>query len=167
MDFKRFLDNVILLSQVALNDDPEVHLPPTRQPPEIVQLELDDNDVIIVYDLETTALGRGAEFTQIAASTTDKKQTFDQYILPEGRISYRASEITGLWKKDGKLVYKGKDESPKVLPAVPIEEGISKILAFLKEVKESAKGKIVLVGHNHQGYLATSTKYQRSQKKLS
>ncbi len=132
-----------------MNDDPEVHLPTTRQPPEIVQLELDDDDVIVVYDLETTALGRGAEFTQVAASTTDQKQKFDQYILPVGNISYGAREITGLSKnKDGKLVNRNSD----VIPAVPIKEGISNFLSFLKNVKETRKGKIVLVGHNANGF---------------
>ena len=136
--------------QVVVEDEEEDILPPTRVPPEIVPLQIEDNDIIIVYDLETTtARCQKPEIMQIGASTTDKKYTFDQYILPVGPVGYFGEKVTGLSKnKEGKLVNK----KGEVLPTVDLKEGVSRFLSFLQKVKENEKGNVVLVAHNGNAF---------------
>ncbi len=140
----------MLLPQVAeVNEDDELALPPPRQQPEIVPLDIGDKDVIVVYDLETTGLGKRAEIMQIAASTTDKEHLFDKYILPVGYISSDATRITGLKKENGVLV----NRKGETIPTVSLKKGMSDFISFLQKLKEAnASKKIVLVGHNANAF---------------
>ena len=53
---------------------------------------------VLVFDTETTTVGRSAEIIQIAATTTEDQdaQTFSQYIKPNTLITKAALNIHGI-----------------------------------------------------------------------
>ena len=56
--------------------------------------------VLVVFDLETTSLSNECEITQISASSLDRTDTFDRYVLPVGPISKDASKVTHITKRN-------------------------------------------------------------------
>ncbi|XP_071581489.1 uncharacterized protein [Temnothorax nylanderi] len=91
----------------------------------------------VIFDLETSGLGRSCEILQIAARFEDSE--YNAYIMPLHSISSSASAVTGLEIKNGDLVLDSVPVST-VLPRV----AIGGLLTFLRSIAEST----VLTAYN-------------------
>ena len=122
------------------NDYQTVEVPAKTIEPPLVKASCGQETKIVVFDLETTSLSHECEITQIAAQTFDGI-TFNQYILPEGEIDFRASKITGIQKFNGALFVNGK----KINAALPIKDVLQR---FSEWLSEHCSNEVILVGHN-------------------
>lgn len=90
--------------------------------------------LFILYWFSSLPTGHKAEITQLAAVTWDGKFAFNQYVLPEGHISIKASEITGLTigKVNGKreLLHNGK-----AVESHPIGEVLLNFMEWLEDCR--------------------------------
>lgn len=89
----------------------------------------------IVFDLETTGLGRTSDILQIACVCGT--ESFNVYMKPTCcNISISASEATGVLKHKGKAV-----------ESLPASDGLQRFLQFLSQFPDS-----ILLGHNIQNF---------------
>ena len=121
-----------------------ISIPSMVSQPEVCRIpQTDLLDVqLIIFDLETTALGDSCEITQLAASTMDKTRTFDQYVLPDGTIPSKASSITSITKERDTLFYKGRP-----VPSVDTVTALQRFAEWLENC-----GKSVLIAHNAEKF---------------
>lgn len=95
----------------------------------------------IVFDLETTGLGRTSDILQIACVC--RTESFNVYMKPTCcNISISASEATGLTYIGGVLKHKGK-----AVESLPASDGLQRFLQFLSQFPDS-----ILLGHNIQNF---------------
>ena len=99
----------------------------------------------VMFDLETTTIGKKAEICQLSAVKKDGK-LFNEYVLPEGSISERASRVN-------KLTVKTNTNNQRVLchdgtqvMSVSVEQCLNNFIAFLSV--SPAASTTVLIGHN-------------------
>lgn len=57
-------------------------------------LEFDHSCELVVFDLETTGLGRKSDITEIAACAGE--ESFQNYVIPRCNITSEASRLTGI-----------------------------------------------------------------------
>ena len=101
----------------------------------------------VVFDTETTSLGKDAEICQIAAITKGGN-TYNNYILPTRNISHYASRVNKLTVKitNGQRTL-FKENAP--VKSVPLSECLVNFLNFLSSVGPSSTTRhTVLIGHN-------------------
>lgn len=95
----------------------------------------------IVFDLETTKLGRTSDILQIACVCGT--ESFNVYMKPTCcNISISASEATGLTYIGGVLKHKGK-----AVESLQASDGLQRFLQFLSQFPDS-----ILLGHNIQNF---------------
>ena len=100
--------------------------------------QIDSNDRIVIFDIETTGLSRNSDILQIAA--TDGEKTFNCYIAPRQPICAAASAVTGLtFSERNNQLYKNGE----TVDATTIHKGLLDFIEFLKSYR-----KPILVGHN-------------------
>jgi len=103
----------------------------------------------VYYDLETTGLGfhnkhKNIEIVEIGAVVEETRETFRQYLIPPGgNIPRDASNVHGIYIKDGVLSRDGK-----VLEAVDCKTGLLNFLSWLKGFNQP----IILAGYNSHNY---------------
>lgn len=103
---------------------------------------------IVYFDLETTG-GRFHEIIQIGAKYMDERNCWQQYILPDGEISYKATEIHGMYKDDG-IMY---NSWHRPLAACSPSVGFNRFINFLYRVKgQSDNVTVVLCAHNCRSF---------------
>lgn len=107
----------------------------------------------LVWDTETTTIGKSAEIIQITVMSSDEQFCFSEYITPTTVISQSASNIHGLTSKvvnGNTVMYK---DGKEVL-SFPLEESLTKLLNFIETIRnnctnETSKPVIsVMIGHN-------------------
>lgn len=100
--------------------------------------------------------GRDAELTQLAAVALSLDKRFYRYILPEGSISKKAQEITGLsieiYNEQRCLCHNGKK-----VQSFPLYNALDDFCAWLESVHQKQEpsvknNKFILVGHNAQSF---------------
>ena len=83
---------------------------------------------------------RTSHITQICAKRADS--IFSTYVLPKKAIEPRASEITGLCCRNGKLYHNGTE-----VKALPIKDALKGLFEFL-----GSSDRNIIYGHNIQSY---------------
>ncbi|KAK3082562.1 hypothetical protein FSP39_014125 [Pinctada imbricata] len=114
-------------------------IPPPVWKPESVSLDTFEN--LTFFDLEATGLERDSHITQIAATRGSEEMSC--YIMPKKKINNKASQVTGITTKEGRMFHFGKP-----VPSLSINEAINKFMQFCT----ITAGKVVLVGHNSKVY---------------
>ena len=101
------------------------------------------NYQFVVFDTETTSLGKQAQICQLAAMTKDGK-TYNEYVLPTCNISSYASRVNKLTVKtvNGERTLL-KENVP--VHSVPLSECLQSFTTFLSS---STHCHTVLIGHN-------------------
>eukprot|EP00105_Crassostrea_gigas_P034983 XP_019919131.1 PREDICTED: uncharacterized protein LOC105318905 [Crassostrea gigas] len=95
----------------------------------------------IVFDLETTGLGRTSDILQIACVCGT--ESFNVYMKPTCcNISISASEATVLTYIGSVLKHKGKS-----VESLPASDGLQRFLQFLSQFPDT-----ILLGHNIQNF---------------
>ncbi|WAR27259.1 hypothetical protein MAR_012963, partial [Mya arenaria] len=102
---------------------------------------------IVLFDLETTCLGKNAEILQLAAKSDDT--SFSCYFLPDGDIDPKASNVNSLTVKrdingNRYLCKNGRD-----MHAGTIGDGLRDFLGWLSSLD---KENIVLAAHNGKSF---------------
>ena len=101
----------------------------------------------VVFDLETSSLGKDAENWQIAAITKEGA-TYNNYVLPTGNISHYASRVNKLAVKsiNGQRTLL-KENVP--VQSLPLSESIENFLLFLSTTgTRTTVPHTILIGHN-------------------
>ena len=128
--------------------DPPIPAPPLTTCPDLICIAYDSEKTykLIVFDFETTGLGRNAEICQIAAvGIKSDDPVWMKYILPDSDINPFASQVNG-------LTIDGNDSERRLLKdgnpvdTVSLEEGMSAFLAFLKDQSASVF-RTILIAH--------------------
>ena len=125
-------------------------LPPSLPPPP-------PNDMIILFDLETTGLPLNSEICQISAQVLGEERVWSRYLVPTRNISPGASRVNGLRV--------GKDENGKRIllkdgkevPAKSYIDGLKDFYTHLcllsrKQKNLDPNGRLILLAHNGQRY---------------
>ncbi|XP_052212334.1 protein PML-like isoform X3 [Dreissena polymorpha] len=94
----------------------------------------------VFFDLETTGLERTSHIIQIAAVHTTGQ--FSTYVMPEKKMSLKASEITGVTVVGESMLVKGQ-----TVTAVPIKSALTSFITFLQKCSP-----VILVGHNIESF---------------
>ena len=102
-----------------------------------------ENCTVCFFDFETTSLSDDCDIAQVSAVDFDSLRLFDQYVYPNGSISFRATKVRSIIKSSGKLLCHGK-----LVDAVEVNVGLIKFGLWLKELCS----RVVLVGHNVQAF---------------
>ncbi|XP_078380315.1 uncharacterized protein LOC144663289 [Oculina patagonica] len=105
----------------------------------------------VVFDIETTCLGKHAEICQLAAITKGGN-TFNSYTLPTSNISSHASRINKLTVKiiNGQRTLL-KENVPVM--SVPLSECLSDFIHFLfSNCTRSTSHHTILIGHNTSSF---------------
>ncbi|XP_052791730.1 uncharacterized protein LOC128225872 [Mya arenaria] len=119
--------------------------------PDMITKATDDmekkNINIVLFDLETTCLGKNAEILQLAAKSDDT--SFSCYFLPDGDIDPKASNVNSLTVKrdingNRYLCKNGRD-----MHAGTIGDGLRDFLGWLSSLD---KENIVLAAHNGKSF---------------
>ena len=55
--------------------------------------------LFLIWDTETTTIGKSAELLQISITSKDEQFSFSEYITPKTAISPAASKVNGLTSK--------------------------------------------------------------------
>ena len=98
----------------------------------------------LFIDLETTGFDpKYRNILQISAvSNLNEHDIFNEYLLPVGKISKGASDLTNLNMRKGKLYH-----GDKLLTVVDKKTGLVRIVNYLQSLKQQY-GAIIVVGHN-------------------
>ncbi len=107
----------------------------------------------LIWDTETTTIGKSAELIQVSIVSKDEQFSYSEYITPQGAISPAASNVHGLTSevlhgvkvlcKDGKKVH-----------SVSLQECLIQLLSFIEKTREHYKKETnkpvitVMLGHN-------------------
>ena len=107
----------------------------------------------MIWDTETTTIGKSAELIQVSIVSKDQQFSYSEYITPQGAISPAASKVHGLTSevlhgvkvlcKDGKKVH-----------SVSLQECLIQLLSFIEKTREHYKKETnkpvitVMLGHN-------------------
>lgn len=113
----------------------DVLVPPTVEKVHLKHIESMPK-LVVYFDLETTGLEADCDIVQL--SSVVGQQYFNQYILPSKKVSWRASEITGLTFDSGSLHLRGK-----MVEALEPREALQKWLHWIRPIAP-----VVLVAHN-------------------
>ena len=62
-----------------------------------------ENCTVCFFDFGTTGLSDDCEIVQVSAVDFDGLRLFDQYVYPNGSISFGSTKVTGITKSSGKL----------------------------------------------------------------
>ncbi|XP_046842972.1 uncharacterized protein LOC124437009 [Xenia sp. Carnegie-2017] len=108
---------------------------------------------IIVFDIETTSLYRGAELCQLSAVDKTGQNMFSKYILPDDDIDYDATLVNKLSVQtvDGRRTLFKDDEA---LESLTCQEALSLFVEYIKDYMITSKARTnkdvctVLIGHN-------------------
>lgn len=108
---------------------------------------------ILVWDTETTTIGKSAEIIQITVMSSDKQFCFSEYITPTTAISQSASKVHGLTSKvvNGNTVM---CKDGKEVLSFPLEESLTRLLNFIETTRNHCKNETgkpvisVMIGHN-------------------
>ena len=76
-------------------------------------------------------------------------QMFHRYIVPNGNINRKATDIHGLSKRGNILHHRNKGE---IFYAVTPRKGLQKFVNWLQELKEETKSSIVLCSYNNRKF---------------
>ena len=95
----------------------------------------------IIFDLETTGLGKSTEICQIGA--VSDSSDFSIYVVPKYDISPNASAVNHLSKSDDQLYFRGE----KVNSSNP-SQAFTEFFQWLTTLQTSEDDKIILVAHN-------------------
>jgi DNA polymerase III alpha subunit (gram-positive type) len=95
----------------------------------------------IIFDLETTGLGKSTEICQIGA--VSDSSDFSIYVIPKYDISPNASAVNHLSKSDDQLYFRGE----KVNSSNP-SQAFTEFFQWLTTLQTSEDDKIILVAHN-------------------
>ena len=99
----------------------------------------------VMFDLETTTIGKKAEICQLSAVKKDGK-LFNEYVLPEGSISERASRVNKLTVKTNANNQRVLCHDGTQVMSVSVEQCLNNFIAFLSV--SPAASTTVLIGHN-------------------
>ena len=88
-----------------------------------------ENCTVCLFDLETTGLSDDREIVQVSAFDFDGLRLSDQYVYPNGTISFRATKVTGITKSSRKFSCHGK-----LVDAVKVNVGLNRLRLRLKEL---------------------------------
>lgn len=105
-------------------------------------LEFNNCCDLVVFDLETTGLGRKSDITQIAACADE--ESFQNYAIPRCNITSEASRLTGITfcRETNCLFLNGK-----VVSGEHIQDALLNFITFLQSKKNP-----VLIGHNIKSF---------------
>lgn len=105
-------------------------------------LEFDHSCELVVFDLETTGLGRKSDITQIAACAGE--ESFQNYVIPRCNITSEASRLTGITfcRETNCMFLNGKPVSGE-----HIQDALLNFITFLQSKKSP-----VLIGHNIKSF---------------
>ena len=107
----------------------------------------------LMWDTETTTIGKAAEIIQIAVVIKDEQFYFSEYVTPETAVSWAASKVHGLTSQvlnDINVLYKDGKE----VQSVSLQECLARLLNLIETTrnhynKETHKPVItVMVGYN-------------------
>ena len=111
-----------------------------------------DNDVVVLFDLETTGLPRDSDICQIAAWVMGEPRVWSRYLIPQKKIHFGASKVNKLKVK--KL--KGRKVLTKCGEPVCAEQyeiGLKHFYKYLTELRKKyhqtdPNSRIILTAHN-------------------
>lgn len=108
-----------------------------------------NNDIIILFDLETTGLAKDSDITQIAAEVVGQNNMWSKYLIPNQNIGYRATQITGMHveETDGtRVLMVGNEE----IDAASYEDGLAQFYHYLCQLSsgKDPNTRLILVAHN-------------------
>ena len=115
-------------------------------------------DIIILFDLETTGLPTDSDITQIATlEVFGKGREWSRYLVPNKDIESKASEITGLQVEETdngrRILMKGVEE----VDAASYEEGLSEFYEYLCDLIREQRvvdpnARLILTAHNAERF---------------
>jgi hypothetical protein len=109
--------------------------------------------IFLIWDTETTTIGKSAEIVQISVVSKDEQFCFSEYVTPKTAISSAASLVHGLTTQVSNgvnVLYKDGKE----VQSIPLQECLTRLLNFIETTRdhynrETHKPVItVMVGHN-------------------
>ena len=100
------------------------------------KISLDGSKSLVMFDIETTGLGRDSEITQIAAVLGDT--SFQTYVIPRCNITENAANVTGISFSCNKMYVHGVE-----VQASSINQALLDLIEYLR-----SKHRPILVGHN-------------------
>ena len=114
------------------------------------------NDVIVLFDLETTGLPRDSDICQIAAWAMGEPRVWSQYLIPQKKIHFGASKVNKLKVKK----IKGRKvltKCGKPVCAEQYERGLKHFYHYLTELRKkycqtNPNSRIILIAHNGQSF---------------
>ncbi|XP_046597529.1 uncharacterized protein LOC124294738 [Neodiprion lecontei] len=96
-----------------------------------------DEECLVYFDLKTAGLGRSCDILQIAMKCSNA--VFNEYINSTQKVTWMATQLTGLSNVDGKLLLNGKR-----VRSYPLSRVIINMLMYLQNFGRPC----VLVAHN-------------------
>ena len=115
-------------------------------------------DIILLFDLETTGLPTDSDITQIATlEVFGKGREWSKYLVPNKDIESKASEITGLQVEETdngqRILMKGVEE----VDAASYEEGLREFYEYLCDLIREERvvdpdARLILTAHNAERF---------------
>ncbi|XP_011406276.1 PREDICTED: exonuclease DPD1, chloroplastic/mitochondrial-like [Amphimedon queenslandica] len=140
MDVTATLDNSLPSTMEA--DQPTIKGP-------MKESAVPNNDIIILFDLETTGLAKNSDIIQIAAEVVGQNNMWSKYLIPNQDIGYHATQVTGMHveETDGvRILMEGNEE----VDAASYEDGLTQFYYYLCQLsnKKDHNARLILVAHN-------------------
>ncbi|XP_011407521.1 PREDICTED: exonuclease DPD1, chloroplastic/mitochondrial-like [Amphimedon queenslandica] len=140
MDVTATLDN-------SLPSTMEADQPTIKDP--IKESAAPNNDIIILFDLETTGLAKDSDITQIAAEVVGQNNMWSKYLIPNQDIGNDATQVTGIHveETDGaRVLMVGNEE----VDAASYEDGLTQFYHYLCQLSngKDPNSRLILVAHN-------------------
>ena len=107
------------LETISVNNTTTI--PPPASLPENDIIKDIENCTVCFFDLETTGLSDDCENIQVSAVDFDALILFNQYVYPNGSISFGATKVTVITKPSGKIFCHGN-----LVNAVEVNMGLNK-----------------------------------------
>ena len=115
------------LENISVNNTTTIPAPTSLPESDIIK-DI-ENCTIYFFDLETTGLSDDCKIVQVSAVDFDGLRLFDQYVYPNGSISFGSTKATGITKSSGKLFFHGK-----LVDAVEVNMSLNRFGLWLKEL---------------------------------
>ena len=108
-----------------------------------------NNDMIILFDLETTGLVKDSDITQIAAEVIGQNNVWSKYLVPNQNIENGARQVTGIHIEEtdgGRVLMIGNAE----VDAASYEDGLTQFYQYLCQIsnEKDSNARLILVAHN-------------------
>ena len=134
-------ENSVAFENISVNNTTTIPLPTSLPESDIAKDT--ENCTVCFFDLEATGFSDNCEIVQVSVVDFECSRWFDQYVYPNGSITFGATKVTGITKSSGKLFCHGK-----LVDAAEVNMGLNRFGLWLQKLC----GRVVLVGHNVQAF---------------